>query len=84
MGIIFDEEVIDEWFEVMGWFFFMVEEINIVEDWLIYYMKDKNIFVLFGFYKVWYFDDGMLLKCIVWICDRYMNYCFYYGIVEIL
>lgn len=56
----------------------------VVEDWFIYYMKGKNIFVLFGFYKVCYFDNGLFLKYVVWICDKYMYFCFNYGLVDVL
>lgn len=79
-----DEDFVDfvEWLDVIGCFLFIFEEMMVVEDWFIFYMKSKNILVLFGFYKVVYFDDeGMLFKYVVWICDKYMKYGVYYGIL---
>lgn len=84
MGITPDEEATDEWPEVTGRLSFTAEEINTAEDWLIYYMKDKNIPALFGLHKVRYLDDGMPSKRTAWICDRHMNHCLHHGTVEIL
>lgn len=72
-----------EWPDVTGRLAFTPEEMMAAEDWLIHYMKSKNIASLFGLYKVVYLDDeGLPSKHMAWICDKHLKYGLHHGTVE--
>lgn len=80
-----DEDSADsvEWPDVTGRLSFTPEEMMAAEDWLIPYMKSKNIPALFGLYKVVYLDDeGMPSKHVAWICDKHMKYGVHHGTLQ--
>lgn len=72
-----------EWPDVTGRLSFTPEEMMAAEDWLIHYMKGKNIPALFGLYKVVYLDDeGEPSKHTAWICDKHLKYGLHHGTVQ--
>ncbi|KAG0593026.1 hypothetical protein KC19_1G299500 [Ceratodon purpureus] len=86
MGMVTDDDAPDsiEWPDVTGRLSFTPEEMMAAEDWLIHYMKSKNIAALFGLYKVVYLDDGMESKHTAWICDKHVKYGLHHGTVQML
>ena len=86
VGMVTDDEAADsaEWPDVTGRLSFTPEEMMAAEDWLIHYMKNKNIPGMFGLYKVVYLDDGMPSKHTAWICDKHVKYGLHHGTVQML
>ncbi|KAG0580046.1 hypothetical protein KC19_4G143600 [Ceratodon purpureus] len=84
MGVIENPELSDEWPDVTGRLSFSAEEMNNAEDWLIAYMKGKNIPALFGLYKVVYLDDGKPSKQSAWICDKHLKYGLHHGTLQMI
>jgi len=85
MGMVTEEASTDsvEWPDVTGRLSFTPEEMMAAEDWLIHYMKSKNIPSLFGLYKVVYLDDeGLPSKHTAWICDKHLKYDLHRGTVQ--
>ncbi|XP_024370300.1 protein TORNADO 1 [Physcomitrium patens] len=84
MGIVADDDDNDERPDVTGRLSFTPEEMMAAEDWLIHYMKGKNIPALFGLHKVCYLDNGLPSKHVAWICDKHMHFCLNHGLVDVL
>lgn len=80
-----ESEKFEETMDFSGSFRFTPEEMMAAEDWLINYMKGKNVAALFNLFKVVYLaDDGKPSKDVAWVCEKHMNYGVHRGTMQVL